>query len=123
MALPSEAAVATGLTTAVMVYAIHQQSTPTMAEMRVSPAGDPDLDAARRQATWISAAIVAGISLIVRDPTVFIIGGSTVVAMDWWTRYSNEVMPETGKATVRSRTPDPTAMAVDPTNLDAPVPA
>lgn len=118
MALKAEASLATGLATAVIVWAVHQNATPTVAEMRLSPRHDEDLEAARRQATWTAAAIVSGISLIARDATVFVLGGAMVVGLDWWTRYSNEVDPETGRA---SAFPNglPTMQVTDPTADDA----
>jgi hypothetical protein len=117
MALKAEVSLATGLATAVLVWGIHQQATPTVAEMRLSAPGDQDLDAARRQAAWMSAAIVAGISLLARDATVFVLGGSMVVALDWWTRYSNELDPATGHAIPRPGG-DPLMSAPDPTAYD-----
>jgi hypothetical protein len=110
-----EVSIGTGLATAVIVWAVHQQATPTAAEMRLSDSHDADLDSARRQASWIAAGIVAGISLIAKDATVFIIGGSMVVILDWWTRHANEVDPTTGRATSHSPTPDPTMEVTDPT--------
>jgi hypothetical protein len=118
MALKAEASIGTGLATGVIVWAIHQNATPTVAEMRLSPSHDEDLESARRMATWTAAAVVAGISLIARDATVFVIGGAMVVALDWWTRYANEVDPATGRA---SRFPVglPTMQVTDPTATDA----
>lgn len=117
MALKPEASLATGLATGVIVWAVHQNATPTMAEIRTSPEADVDIDSARRQASWTAAAVVAGISLIARDATVFIIGGSLVVILDWWTRYSDTVSPETGRATSYPRGV-PTMQVNDPTALD-----
>jgi hypothetical protein len=120
MALKAEASLATGLATAVIVWAVHQNATPTMAEIRLSPRGDTDIDAARRQASWTAGAIVAAISLIARDATVFVIGGGMVVLLDWWARYTNEVDPDTGRATAYPlgrpgmQVNDPTATDAEP---------
>ena len=57
--------------------------------MRVGKPGDATIEATRRQNAWLAAGTVAGVSLIAKDPTVFIIGGSMVVALDWLTRTNN----------------------------------
>jgi hypothetical protein len=89
------------LAVATMVYAVHSNATPTMADIRSVPAQNQDLDASRKSATWISAGIVAFTSLIARDPTIFTIGGAAVVIMDFWTRHANAVDPQIGKVTNR----------------------
>ena len=48
-------------------------------------------------ATWISAAVVAGISLLAADPTIFIVGGAMVITMDVTHRHANTVNPATNK--------------------------
>jgi hypothetical protein len=98
MALRPEMSVMVGLATATVVFAVHSKALPSTADVRSLPAHQNDLDAAERTASWISAATVAGISLITGDMTVFIIGGSMVIAMAWWNRHSNMVIPELGKA-------------------------
>jgi hypothetical protein len=56
--------------------------------MQGLPAGNADVDAAERKATWLSAGVVAAISLLARDPTIFVIGSAAAVAMAWMTRHS-----------------------------------
>lgn len=118
MALKAEVSLATGLATAVIVWAIHQHAVPTMAEVRVGPKHDEDVESARRLATWTSAGVVAAISLIAKDATVFVIGGAMAVGLDWWTRYSNETDPETGRATSFPQG-IPTMGVTDPPAYDA----
>lgn len=96
--LKPETSLGVGLATAVLVFAIFQNATPSIADIRVSEEQDPDIDSAERLASWTAAGAVAGISLIARDPTVFVLGGSMVVAMAWWHRHANQVNPLTGKA-------------------------
>ena len=65
--------------------------------MRAGRAGDPNVDAVRRQNVWMAAATVAGISLIAKDATVFIVGGAMVVVLDWMTRANIWTNSHTGK--------------------------
>jgi hypothetical protein len=99
MALSPEASVATGLTCAALVYSIHQAASPTIADIRSVPPGQAgDIDSTRKVATWVSLAIVSGISLLTRDMTVWINGGAAVVAVDWWERHAIEFDPQIGTA-------------------------
>jgi hypothetical protein len=100
MALRPEASLGVGLATAGLVVAIHSQATPSMADIRVAAPNDEHIDASERAASWLSVAVVAGISLVAKDPTIFIIGGATVVALAWWERHGNTVNPLTGLASM-----------------------
>ena len=60
--LKPEVSIPTALATAVVVYAIHQNATPTMADVRSAPSGDKNIASSERQASWLSAGIVAGIA-------------------------------------------------------------
>jgi len=88
MALKPESSVIGGLAVAGLVYGIHAQFTPSMADMKGLPAGNQDIDKAERQATWLSAAVVSGVSLLTKDPTIFILGASATVAMAFFTRHA-----------------------------------
>lgn len=100
--LKPEVSLPVGLATAAIVYAIHSNFTPTIADVRSAAENNETVEASRKAATWTSAAVVAGISLIAKDPAIFIIGGTMVIAMDWFTRHANAVNPATGKAAVRT---------------------
>lgn len=92
-----EVSLGLGLATGAVVYGTYQHFVPNQADVRVGKPGDETLEKARKQAAWFSAAIVGGISLIAKDPTIFIIGGSMVVALDWATRSNNWTNPLSGR--------------------------
>jgi hypothetical protein len=98
MGLKPEVSITTGLATAALVWTIYNRALPADVDMRVAQPNDQDVEASRRKAAYTAAAVVAGISLVAKDATVFILGGSMVVAVDWWARHSNAVNPELGKA-------------------------
>lgn len=89
MALKPDAGVLAGLAVMTVVFALHQQATPSQADIQALPAGTPDIDKAERKATWMSAGTVAAISLMAKDPTIFVMGSAAVVGMALWTRHSN----------------------------------
>lgn len=89
MALKPEAGVLAGLAVVTVVFAIHQNATPSQADIQALPAGTPDIDKAERKATWLSAGVVSVVSLLAKDPTIFVLGSGATVAMAFWTRNSN----------------------------------
>lgn len=86
-----------GLATATLAYAIYSRGLPNSADIRVSKPGDEHLDSVRSQNTWLAAGTVAAVSLLAKDPTIFILGGGTVVALDWITRVNNWTNPLSGR--------------------------
>jgi hypothetical protein len=83
--------------TATIVFGIYQTHLPTVAETRVTNPGNPAIDSSRKTATWMAAAVVAGISLVAADPTIFIVGGAMVITLDVVHRHAGAVNPATGK--------------------------
>lgn len=98
LGLKPEVSVPVALATGGLVYGIFQMNLPNLTDVRAAPPKDGDVDASERLATWTAAAVVAGVSLIARDPNVFIVGGAMVVALAWHYRHANHVDPQTGKA-------------------------
>jgi hypothetical protein len=100
MALKPEFSVMGGLAVAGVVYSIHSNFTPTMADMQGLPTGNADVDGAERKATWLSIGVVSSISLLAKDPTIFVIGSIATVAMAFFTR--NAVWTDTKAALVNA---------------------
>jgi predicted NBD/HSP70 family sugar kinase len=103
--MKAEVSVIAGLSVASIVYAVYSNMTPNIADIRVAKPSDPDVDATRKAAAWTSAAIVAGVSLVAKDGTIFVIGGAMVIAMDWFHRHADQVTPLTGRATAPDTVP------------------
>lgn len=97
MASRAEISIPTGLAVGTLVYTIYNRGMPPALDMRAAPAGDPTVESVRKQNAWLAAATVAGVSLIAKDATVFIIGGVMVVALDWMTRANVWTNPISGK--------------------------
>jgi len=97
MALKPEVSLPVALATGTVVYTIYNQGLPGRADVSVGQPGDETIEQVRKQNAWMAAAVVGGVSLIAKDPTVFIVGGTMVVALDWLTRYANFRNPLTGR--------------------------
>lgn len=98
MGLKPEVSITTGLAVGALVWTIYNRALPADVDMRVAAPSDTDLESSRKKAAYTAAAVVSAVSLIAKDATVFILGGSMVVAVDWWARHANEVNPEIGRA-------------------------
>lgn len=96
MSLKPEASLMGGLAVATVVYAIHSNATPSLADMQALPVGTKDVDVSERRATWLSAGVVAGISLLARDPGIFVIGSAMTIAMAWTSRHALFTDSKTG---------------------------
>jgi hypothetical protein len=94
MSLKPESSIMVGLATGALVFGVYQNAIPTNADIRTVPENNDDIAASEKTALWMSAAVVSGVSLIAKDATVFIIGGSIVIAMSWWAKHSDMVNPE-----------------------------
>lgn len=97
-----EISIGVGLAVAAIVGAVYVNATPSLVDARVAPAGNEDLEAGRKVAAWTSAGVVGGVSLLAKDPTVFILGGAMVITLDWWYRHAGNVDPRVSRATARA---------------------
>lgn len=97
MSLKPETSLTVGLATAAVVFAVFQSHMPMVADVKSAQPHNKVVDSSRKAATWTAAGVVAAISLMAHDPTVFIIGGGMVVALDFSHRVANTQHPATGK--------------------------
>lgn len=98
MSLSPEGKLGLSLTTGVLVYGVFQMQLPPAVDVRTVEAGDADVQASERAATWTAAAAVAGIALVSKSPEVFVIGGIITCALAWTYRHADTVNPITKKA-------------------------
>jgi len=93
MALKLESSIVAGLATGTLVYGIYQMALPSQADIRSLDSNNTDIARSERVASWTAAGVVAGVSLIARDPTIFVIGGSIMIGLAWINRHANAVTP------------------------------
>lgn len=96
MALKPEISIPAALATATIVYSTYNRM-PSAADIRVTQAGDDTLETVRKQNAWFAAATVGAVSLIAKDPVIFIVGGAMVIGLDWVTRANIWTSPASGK--------------------------
>ena len=95
--LKPEGSLAAGVATMAVVYTVYTSSVPPMAVVHATGANDDNVEAGRKKAIITSAAVVGGISLIAKDPVIFILGSFTAVGLDFMVRHANASSPDTQK--------------------------
>lgn len=95
--LQPDSATMVGVLTAGGVYLIYNNSLPSAADIRTTPANNPDVESARKAAAWKSAALITVVFLVARDLNSYIISGMALVGIDYVYKHSNAIMPGTGK--------------------------
>lgn len=88
MALKPEASVVAGVAVMGMVYGIHTVFHPPVADIQALPAGNADVADTEKKATWLSVGVVSAVSLLAKDPTIFILGSAATIAMALFTKHA-----------------------------------
>lgn len=107
MALKPEVSLTVAAATGALVYGIFQAEMPTMADVHAAPPHNPFVTRSVNVAGWTAAAAVAGISLLAKDPTVFVVGGSIAAFLTWRAKHANMTNPGTGQVVLPQQTPAP----------------
>jgi hypothetical protein len=91
-----------GASLAVMAldFGIYQINLPSTADVKASNPHNSAIDSSRKAATWTAVSVCAALSLLARDPNIFIFGGGFAVVLDWYYRHGNAVHPATGMVTM-----------------------
>lgn len=89
------------------VYAVFSVMSPNLADVRAAKPGNKTVHGSVRTAAITSAAMVTGVALLSKSPTVFVVGGLATAALGWTFYHANAVHPTTGKvvAPVQDGTP------------------
>lgn len=82
---------------AAVVYGVWQLHAPNLADVKAAPAGNSNVHASMKSAVWTAAAVTAGLALLAKSPTIFVIGTVMNVAEYWHYAHANAVNPATGK--------------------------
>lgn len=92
---PSES-VTVGLGVAAGVFAVYG-NLPAIPDIRVAQPNDPEITKSERGASWFAIGLVSGVSLLTKDPTVFVIGGLAMIGASIWHQHANAYDMQTGR--------------------------
>jgi hypothetical protein len=68
-------------------------SVPNVTEIHAAPADDEHVENQRKKAAILSAGLIVGLSALSRDVSPYVLGGVTLVGLDWVIRHANAVNP------------------------------
>jgi hypothetical protein len=98
--LQPDSATMVGLLTAAGVYLIYSNSLPSMADIRLGPPNDNDVEAVRKGAAIKSTLLIGLVFLVARDLNSYIISGGALVGIDYMYKHHNAIEPTTGRLDV-----------------------
>lgn len=92
-----EGSLVAGLAVVGLVWANYSLSMGSMATVHMTGANDNVAESSRKKAGWSSLVLVAGVSLLARDPNIFILGTGAIIAMEVNARHAIMSNSDTGK--------------------------
>src|SRR5215469_11422968 len=92
-----ENSVIAGLATVGLVAATYQLTVGQVSAVHLTPAYEPNTAISIKKAGWTSLAIVAGVSLLARDPNIAILGGAAIIAFHAHYRHASMSDHQTGQ--------------------------
>lgn len=98
--LKPEGSIVAGLATMGLVYGIYQTNLGPVAVSHATPANDQVLISERRKSGYTALVAVAAVGLLAKDPTIIILGGATIMAMEIHYRHAIMSNPQTGQVEV-----------------------
>lgn len=103
MALKPNESILGGLALLTVDYATFQVMLPNATDLKQVEPFNRDVESSRKTATIVAMGICAGISLLARDPGLFVIGGGGAVLMSFLFAHADSVSPITGKVATTVR--------------------
>ena len=95
--LKPENSIVAGLATVGLVAGVYQLDAGSVSQVHASDAGHGANTAGIKKAGYTSLIMVAGISLLARDPNIVILGGAAIIAFHAHYRHANLVNPNTNQ--------------------------
>ena len=87
-----------GIMVGIVDVLIWRHFVPTVADIRTAEPFNQDIEKAERTALLVGTGFTLVVAGFARSAEVFAIGGLVLVALDFATKHSNAVSPQTGKA-------------------------
>ncbi len=98
--LSPEGSIIAGMATVGLVYAVYQLDAGSVSQVAASDPGHPANTGSIKKAGYTAFIMVAGVSLLARDPNIAILGMASVIAMDLHYKHAHMANPDTGQLVV-----------------------
>jgi hypothetical protein len=100
MALKPEHSLAASIAVMAIDFGIYQMNLPTTADVKSTSPHNQAIDSSRKASTWTAISVCGALSLLAKDPNIFIFGGGFAVLLDFYYRHANAVNPADGQVTM-----------------------
>lgn len=81
-------------------YGIYTMNLPPTADVKASAPHNLVIDSSRKASTWAAIGACGALSLLAKDPNIFIFGAGFAIVLDIYYRHANAVHPATGQVTM-----------------------
>jgi hypothetical protein len=82
---------------AAVVYGVFQLDAPSLSDVKGAPEGNTTVHGSVKEAAWTATAVTAGLALLAKSPTIFIVGAAMTIVESWKYFHANTTNPATGK--------------------------
>lgn len=89
MAIKPEHELIVGATAIALVVATFDHGTPNVADVRADRQGNVNTYKATKNSAITATALIGSLSLLAQSPTVFIVGGITILLESWRMHFAN----------------------------------
>lgn len=100
MALKPELSFGASLAVMALDFGIYQLHMPTTSDIRSSAPHNQAIDSSRKGATWTAVGACGALSLLSKDPNIFIFGAGFAAVLTFYYKHANMVHPGTGEVTM-----------------------
>lgn len=100
MSLKPEHSLGASLAVMAIDFGIFQMNMPGLADVKSAAPHNSAIDSSRKASTVTAIGVCAALSLVARDPNIFIFGGGFAVVLDVYYRHANATNPGTGQVTL-----------------------
>ena len=100
MSIKPEHSLGASLAVMALDFGIFSLNMPVTADIKSSSPHNQSIDSSRKASIWTAVSACAALSLLAKDPNIFIFGGGFAVALDWFYRHANATSPFTGQVTM-----------------------
>ncbi|HEY1699192.1 MAG TPA: hypothetical protein VGG75_05675 [Trebonia sp.] len=93
--LKPEGSIVAGIATMALVGGLYIGQVGPISDAHATDANDGNMNAAVKKTGWEALVAVAAITLLARDPNILILGGATIIAMEFG--YRHAIMTQDGQ--------------------------
>lgn len=112
--LSGENSIITAMAAAGLVFAIYNMKIGPVADVHMTDANDPNIQASVKKAGWGAVGVVSAVFLLAQDLNIAILGGGAIVYEELTYRHALMASPSTGQVTVTPASYQPMGGQVEP---------